>query len=536
MDNLSLLGKKWVLPQDNSGGDFLARLRKIRGIDASEIHAGEAMCDLQKAAERITQAIEDKEKILVVGDYDADGITASAILFKTIQHLGGTVSVRLPHRIHDGYGLNQKFIEEAKKLGVKLIVTVDNGISACAEVELANSLGMDVIVTDHHTPPAKLPRAFAIVNPKRKDCKYPDKNLSGAAVALKLAEHLGELPEDLRNELYALAAIGTLADVCPLTGENRALVAMGLEALPKIQNVGLRKILANAGVHGGKISAEDIGFRVAPRINAAGRLDDPLMAFQAIANGSGEKYADELERLNRERQDWTAKTLAEIEERLGELGTEKILIASGDFHPGIIGLAAGNLAEKYFRPAIVMSRREGKLVGSCRSPLAEFDITAALAASADLLEKFGGHRGAAGFTVSEANRPEFEKQLSDFAEKNIEQIELTPQLELDLEVGEKDLTEKFLSELNSLAPFGAGNPEPNLLWRDAPLAEVRAIGEDGKHLKLGVGTNKLAAIAFGFGEFADELGKRGRADLVFNFGENAWNGSRELQLKIIDAR
>jgi len=535
LDRFSLLGRKWIFPRGESDGDFLTKLKKIRGLESSEIHSGAKMRDLEKAATRIHAAIDRGERILIVGDYDADGVTAAAILFKTISHLGGEVSVRLPHRVRDGYGLSPKFIEEAKKLKVKLIVTVDNGISAFSEVALAREFGIDTIVTDHHTPPKKLPPAFAIVNPKQSNCEYPDKNLSGATVAMKLAENLGELPPNLKNEILALAAIGTLADVCPLVGENRALVAAGLAVLPETQNPGLRKIFANAGIVG-KISAEDIGFRVAPRINSAGRLADPLVAFRALASSDGAKFADELEKINLERREWTAGVLAEVEERLGEFGAEKILVASGEFHPGIIGLAAANLAEKYFRPAIVMSARGENFVGSCRSPLAEFDITAALGECANLLAKFGGHRGAAGFTVEQKNRAEFEKKISEFANSKIAAVELVPTLALDFEIDENILTDEFLTELDSLAPFGAGNSEPKLFWRNAPLDDIRAIGAEGAHLKMKIGKKKLTAIAFRLGEFAPILAKQKTADLVFNFGENIWNGNRELQLKIIDAR
>ncbi|MFH0776172.1 MAG: single-stranded-DNA-specific exonuclease RecJ [Patescibacteria group bacterium] len=535
MENLSLLGQKWIFPKTATGTDFLSKLKKIRGIDASEIHDSQKMRDLPRAAQRIRTAIAQNEKILIVGDYDADGITAAAILFKVITQLGGLVSVRLPHRLRDGYGLNRNFIESARALEVKLIITVDNGISALHEIEFANELGIETIITDHHTPPATLPPAFAIVNPKQKNCAYPEKNLSGAAVAMKLAENLGEIPPNLRDEIHALAAIGTLADVCPLVGENRALVATGLELLPKVTNPGLQKIIANAGL-GAKISADDVGFRIAPRLNAAGRLDDPLLAFQTLVHPAGAKFADELERLNRERQSWTADILDAVEEKLGELGAEKILIASGEFHPGIIGLAAANLAEKYFRPAIVMSTKAENFVGSCRSPLAEFNLAEALESVGDLLEKFGGHHGAAGFTLAQKNRSEFEKRIAEFAEKKIGAVELIPTLALDLAVEEKLLTEKFLRELQSLEPFGAGNPEPNLFLANTPLDDIRAIGADGKHLKMKVGAKKLTAIAFRFGEFAEKLGQKKRADLVFNFGENAWNGNRELQLKIIDAR
>jgi len=535
LEKLSLLGKKWIFPREKSEGNFLQKLKKIRGIESSEIHSGKKMYDLVKAVVRIRDAIGKNERILVVGDYDADGVTAATILFKTIHYLGGIVSVRLPHRVRDGYGLNTKFIEEAKNLEVKLIVTVDNGISAVAEIKLAREFGIDVIITDHHAPPEILPSAFAIVNPRQKNCEYLDKNLSGAEVAMKLAENLGDLPSDLKNEILVLAMIGTLADVCPLVGENREIVAAGLAVLPKIKNIGLQKILANTGLNS-KISAEDIGFRVAPRLNAAGRLGDPLTAFQALAHNEGERFVDELERLNYERKNFTVKVLDEVEERLGELGAEKILIASGDFHLGIIGLVAANLAEKYFRPVIVMGSKDENFIGSCRSPLPEFDITEALSECTDLLEKFGGHRAAAGFTVSKKNRAEFEKRITNFANSKIQKIGLIPKLEIDFKIEENVLTEKFLTELNSLAPFGAGNSEPKFFWKNALLAEIQTIGAESKHLKMRVGLRKLTAVAFRFGEFVPILKKQKTADLVFNFGENVWNGSRELQLKIVDAR
>ncbi|MFH1546750.1 MAG: single-stranded-DNA-specific exonuclease RecJ [Patescibacteria group bacterium] len=434
MNNLSLLGKKWIFPSKNSRGDLPAEqtglienLKKIREIKECEFHSPKKLKDLEKAAERIRAAVKNGERILIVGDYDADGVCASVILFKTLSNLGSKVSVRLPDRAKHGYGLNAEFVREAKKLGVKLIITVDNGISATQEIELANSFGIDVIITDHHISPDELPNAFAIVNPRQRDCEYPEKNLCGAAVAMKIAFALLEncavqkLPtancQLLKDELLALAAIGTLADVCELSGENRIIVTEGLKKIPQIRNPGLQKILANAGLNS-KISSEDVGFRIAPRLNAAGRLDSPLIAFQALANKNGEKFADGLEKLNSWRQQLTEKLLAEVEERLGEIGAERILIAGGeDFHPGIIGLAAGRLAEKYHRPTIVMSRAcqqaggaDGKFVGSCRSPLPEFNITEALRDNSDLLQKFGGHRDAAGFTLEPKNRAAFEKK------------------------------------------------------------------------------------------------------------------------------
>ncbi|MBU1089467.1 single-stranded-DNA-specific exonuclease RecJ [Patescibacteria group bacterium] len=541
MNNLSLLGKKWIFPSENSRENLIENLKKIRGIEECGFHPPEKLKDLEKAAERIRAAMKNGERILIVGDYDADGVCASVILFKTLANLGSKVSVRLPDRAKHGYGLNAEFVREAKKLGVKLIITVDNGISATQEIELANSFGIDVIITDHHISPDELPNAFAIVNPRQKDCEYPEKNLSGAAVAYKLATTLlNQEPitknSELIDELLALAAIGTLADVCELSGENRMIVTEGLKKIPRTRNPGLRKILANAGLNS-KISSEDIGFRIAPRLNAAGRLDSPLIAFQALANKDGEKFADGLEKLNSWRQRLTEKLLAEVEERLGEIGAERILIAGGEnFHPGIIGLAAGRLAEKYHRPAIVMSGAGGKFVGSCRSPLPEFNITEALRDNSDLLQKFGGHRGAAGFTLEPKNRAAFEKKMGDYARAKIKAVELIPRLEIDSQVEERSLSCEFFEELQTLAPFGAGNPEPLFHLENVELAEIRTVGNGEKHLRAKIGKTKITAIGFGLGEFAEELGKRGSADLVFQLSENEWNGNCELQLKMVDLR
>lgn len=505
-------------------------------------HAPEKLKDLPKAVERIQKAIRNGERILIVGDYDADGITASTILFKALQALSAKVSVRLPHRIKHGYGLNSEFINEAKELGVKLIITVDNGISAKKEVELANSLYIDVIITDHHLPPIKLPKAFAIVNPRQEDCIYQYKHLSGAGIAYKLAisllanSELGTRNSELSDEILALAAIGTIADVCPLTGENRVLVAEGLKKIPELKNLGLLRILENAALNK-IVTTEDIGFRIGPRLNAAGRLADPLLAFQALSNGHGKKFADELELLNRERQVLTKKMCEEVEVQLGKIDDRKILIASNtNWHPGVIGLAAGKLAEQCYRPAIIMSAEGDKLTGSCRSPIAEFNITAALNEAADLLKKFGGHRAAAGFELPLKNLAQFEERLNTIAERELAGLDLNPTLALDLEISETDLNFELFENLKRLAPFGEGNPEPVLYWPNAEIREVNLVGNGEKHLRFRLGKNKITAIAFNFGTFGNTLRQRETTDLVFALSENIWNGNRELQLKVLDLK
>lgn len=557
---LSFLGQQWIPPQIDSGAKPLDRLLKLRGVapadrgsflspELESLHDPKELKDLIKAVERIQQAVSREEKILICGDYDVDGVTASAILYLTLQELGAKVSVRLPHRVTDGYGLSRRQIEEAGELGVKLIVTVDNGISARVEIELANRLGLDVIITDHHLPPDDLPSAYAIINPRQADCHYPCEILSGAAVAYKLAiallkntdRKLSPSGGDGRgggsaDELLGLATLGTIADVCPLTGENRVIVLHGLRALSRTKNSGLLRIFENAGIKG-QLSAEDVGYRIGPRLNSAGRLDSALLAFQALTHpAQATQFADQLELLNRERKALTEKTLQEAEEELGEIGLRKILIVGGSgWHPGVIGLVAGKLAERYCRPVVIMCRSGDTWTGSCRSPEG-FNITEALNKLSALLMHFGGHSCAAGFSLPEANRAEFEKKLSDLAEDQLANVELTPTLSLDLAITETDLTLEFLQELKKLEPYGAGNPEPLLLWEKASLSDLRAVGADGQHLSLRVGQTKIKAIGFGLGKALEQLQSSLTADLAFTLAEDTWNGGKGLQVKIVDLR
>ncbi len=545
----SFLGKRWLLPKSNSG-DVLEYLMKLRSITPEQrekflnprppkLQTKICLKDLDKAVARIERAIEDKERILICGDYDVDGVTASALLFKAFQSLGATVSVRLPHRLTDGYGLSEAMVHTASEAEVKLIITVDNGITCTAETALANSLGIDVIITDHHLPPAELPAAIAIVNPRQADCPYPNDNLSGVGVAYFLALALLTDTDDqnLTDELLALTALGTVADVCSLVGENRALVTHGLTALGKTQNPGLRRIFENAGINGA-ISAEDVGFRIGPRLNAAGRIDSALVAFQALTHPTqAAQFADRLEELNLKRRQVATSHLDDALERLGEIGTDKLLLASSpDWHAGVIGLTAGRLADQYYRPVVLMEERDQQYIGSCRCPVPDLNITDALTECADLLTTFGGHRAAAGFTLPAKHRVEFEKRFRQVIERELAKTELAPVLPLDLNVTESDLTLGFYQTLQQLAPFGSGNPEPLLLWQHTPLADIRTVGEGDKHLSLCVGKTKIKAIGFGMGEAAEQLRAKPIIDLAFTLNLNEWRGRQTLQLRIADWR
>ena len=549
-EQTSFLGHSWILPPDSSNADLITGLIENRGIKnlkeflnsdfSKQGHAPKKLKDLTRAVERIRRAIDGNERIFIVGDYDADGITATAILFQTFRALNAQVSARLPHRVRHGYGLNEEFIREARTLDVKLIITVDNGISAVQEVALANSLGIEVIITDHHLPASVLPNAFATINPQQVDCTYPNKALAGAAVAYKLAlallEAEGLEDVDLQDEILVFATIGTLADVCSLLGENRALVKKGIQKIAMTKNSGLRQILKNAGLSM-IISTEDVGFRIAPRINASGRISDPLLALQTLIHPDGARFADKLEELNCTRRMLTQEMIDGIEEQLGETNDKQILIASNaDWHAGIIGLAAGKLAEKFYRPVVLMAERNGELTGSCRCPISEFNIVSALTDSADLLKKFGGHRAAGGFTLATENREIFEKRLTAYAKDKLAAINLVQALRLDLVVTEQNLSHDFLMDLQKLAPFGQNNHEPILFWRAAKIQSIRKIGKDKNHLRITVGDQKITAVAFGFGKFAKKLEGNVTADLAFTFTENTWNGNTSLQLKVVDIR
>jgi len=542
----SLTGTIWTISERGAGVPLIEHIMHVRGIvdparflepSLRELHDPQLLKDMPKAVERIQLAIQNTERVFVVGDYDVDGVVGSAILFKALQSLGAHVSVRLPHRMRDGYGLNVNMIEEAAAKEVGLIVTVDNGISAAPALERAVELGIDVIVTDHHLPPPELPPAFAIINPRQADCDYPFQGVSGAAVGWKLALALGDYPKELADEMLALAAIGTIADVCPLTDENRAIVHFGLLAVPHIQHAGLQRLLANCEIEQA-VTAEDVGYRIGPRLNAAGRLESALTAFQALTHPTaGEHFADELDQLNIRRRDLGVSMLEDALDRIDDPGNSPILIASSpDWYRGVIGLSAGRLAERYFRPAIVMEHDTEKdvFVGSCRCPVPAFNITEALQSCADLLTNFGGHRAAAGFTCPAANRAEFEKRITKIAEEKLKEIELSPKIQIDAELDETELNLKTLQEIQKLQPFGAGNPEPIFVVRNVALSDLRAVGRKEDHLAGRVGAAKIKMIGFGLGELLPQLANKKSADLAVTLAEDNWQGKKGLQLKIID--
>lgn len=541
---LSFLNQRWQILAPQKTASLSEQLLLNRNITepatfcnpdySKHAYPAQLLKDFPKALKRIERALTQKERILIIGDYDADGITGSALLYQVLRARHADVSVRLPHRLKHGYGLNQAFIQEAAELKVNLIITVDNGSSALAEVTLANQLGIDVIITDHHLPPQQLPPALAIVNPRQIDCPYPNKNLAGAALAFKLASSLNQAPE-LANELLALATIGTVADLCEMRGENRALVASGLQAFNKIKSFGLKQIFLNAGLEK-NFTTEDLGFRIAPRLNAAGRIADPLIAFQTLTHKNGVIFANQLEALNLKRQQLTQATEETLTEHL-DLRQKILIVCKPELPVGIIGLVAGKLVEKFRRPALVFTEVSPEiLVGSARCPQTKFNLTQAFAQKAALLLKFGGHSNAAGCTLLKNKLPELKTYLEKLAAAQLTTADLTPTLTLDCAVTTLELNCENFAQIKKIAPFGAGNPEPIFYLPNVEIKNLRLIGKKRQHLKFWLTNSELEVVGFNFGEFAPKIKTKQRLDLAVTLTENSWNQQVKLELRLIDLR
>ncbi|MCD6109536.1 single-stranded-DNA-specific exonuclease RecJ [bacterium] len=496
---------------------------------------------MDKIVNRIKTAISGGERIIVYGDYDVDGISGAAIMVLTLEHLGGKVSYRLPHRLNDGYGINEKYIDEFEKADVKLVVTVDCGISNAKEISIAKQKGIDVIVTDHHKIPENYPDdAYEVLHPMRKDQNYPFKNLAGAGVAFKLSQALlGDDP--FVWSLLDLASLGTVADCVPINGENRLIVKKGLEILPRTKWEGLKFLQELAGVNFDKpLNTHTIGFQIAPRINAAGRIDSPYYALQLLINGKqtdkARKLANQLENLNKKRQTMLRSALVEAENSfLQHINNPIIIEYNQKWHVGIIGLVAGRLSEKYSRPAIILQEFDDYLVASARSP-EFFNIIEALTEHSDLLDHYGGHAQAAGFNISKENLSKFIKEMNSYTEKKLKNCDVTPKLSIECEIKPQEINWDTIEFIKSLEPFGIGNDRPKFLLRGAEVENARTVGKSDDHLSLTFDLNgqQIKGIAFNFGEFIDYARKHRNLNIVFQLEENEWKGRKSIQMKLID--
>ena len=501
------------------------------------------LTDMETAVDRILHGIRTGQQLAVYGDYDADGVTATALLVQTLTALGANVRAYIPNRFDEGYGLNNDALTQLQDEGVDLVITVDCGIRAVEQATHAKNIRLDLIITDHHTPSNEIPEALAVINPKRPGDRYPDKDLAGVGTAYKVASAIISRhphPNIALEEIHDLVAIGTVADLVPLIGENRSLVRAGMRRLRASQRQGILSLMGVAGVSPARISATDIGFALGPRLNAAGRLQEARDAYELLITHDifrAGQLAQQLDNQNRERQKLTRDMQALAEAiALPDGETPYLLFAAHpDFNAGVVGLAAARLTEQYYRPAIVAEQGPETTRGSCRS-IAEFHITAALDQCKDLLIRHGGHAAAAGFTVPNENVPELTERLQQIATEELSTKDLRPAINADAEVHLADLTMELLKELDYLQPTGYGNPDPVFVARGVKVVNARPVGRDGSHLKLTLGDGKkvMDAIAFKFGDWHREMPSH--VDLAFTFERNEWQGYVNLQLNIRDLK
>jgi len=500
--------------------------------------------DMERAVARIKQAVTAGETIVVYGDFDADGVTSSVLLVEALRGLGvprQKAFAYIPDRVDEGYGLNSEALQELRAKGADLVITVDCGIRALEEVNEAARLGLDIIVTDHHSLGLELPNSVATINPKRPESTYPERFLAGVGIAFKLAQALkiefGESATFREVELLDLVAMGTVADLAPLLGENRQLVTQGLKALNDRRRPGVRALADVAGMSDTALTSESIAFALAPRINAAGRLSHAYDAAKLLAVNNqimAREFAEKLNELNRERQQLTAR-LCDQAEAMIDPGQPLLFAIDEQFKSGVVGLVASRLADKFYRPAIVVEWGDGESRGSCRS-IPEFHITEALDEVSSLLERHGGHAQAAGFTIRNENLDQFQRAITEIAAAELQLDQLAPSIPIDAELAIGDVDWALHDVLQKLEPTGYANPAPTFASLDVQTYSHRAVGRDGSHLQLRVGDGrvKCGCIAFRQGDWAGRLPDR--VDLAYTISVNEWNNRRDLQLVVQDIR
>lgn len=540
----------------------VARLLCLRGFRDPEtadrflrpsldhLHDPFRLTDLLKAVERLERAIAAKERIAIHGDYDVDGITSTVILRRALELLGGDVVHFIPERMRDGYGLQASAIERLHADGVRLVVSVDCGIRSAEAATRARDLGIDLIITDHHEPDDQLPAAFAVINPKRHDCEYPDKNLAGVGVALKVVQALC-LRADRARWLPAfvkIAAIGTLADVVPLTGENRVIAKLGLGSLSQTRHtVGLRALLEASGLLGKTIDSYHVSFMLAPRVNAAGRMSTPdiatrlLLATDEAALEDARALAQQLNDENLRRQNEEAELVAAARKAIESdpaIGAHNVVVVGGDgWHRGVIGIAASKLVDLYHKPAIVLSVEDGVAHGSCRS-IPDFDILGALERCSELFLRFGGHKQAAGLTMDAALVPEFRARINAYADDVLEPDQLRPRLCIDGPLNLKDITHPLVEGLTALAPFGLANPRPVFHAMPVQIVDGPRPLKD-RHLKMTFRQDgrSFRAIAWRAAERAAFLTEhRSGVNLAFSLEQSEYQGEQYLELSVADVK
>jgi len=561
----SLTGKIWqISPQDTYSSQkiskgshispVLAQVLLNRGIcGASEVDAFISpkismlsnpydIPDMEKAAIRVNAAKAKGERVCVYGDYDVDGVTGTSILLLTLKELGVDATYYIPHRYHEGYGMNNPAVKKLAEAGIRLIVTVDCGISNFIEVEYANSLGIDVIVTDHHNPPKKLPRAHAIVNPKMIDGGHRARELSGAGVAFKFAWGLyrtaGIQDSSSLMDLLDLVGLGTIADIVPLLDENRILAVYGLKSLNNCRRLGLKKLIEAAGIKK-RISTSQVNFALSPRINSAGRLEHASSAVELLTTRDEIKAANlslELNRLNTRRQGIGEQIQREVFSQIDATSSKSVILCGNSWNPGVIGIVASRVVDAFYRPAVLIGVNEGIGRGSARS-IDGLNIYESLDGCRDLFTDFGGHKKAAGFEVPEDNIPQLITRLRESIDASLSAEDLVPRLEIESVLEPGQVTMALASELELLDPHGEENPPPMFATSGLKLIDLRRVG-DGSHLKSRFtdGRVTLDSIGFSLGQLFSKLKVGETYDLAYNLEVNEFNGLESAQLNLVDIR
>lgn len=530
----------------NRNVDNAADIQRFLNPKLSDLKDPFELSGMDKGIERVTQALFDNEKIVIYGDYDVDGITATALLYMIFNKLGANVDFYLPNRLIEGYGLSPESIDEAKGKGVSLIVTVDTGITAVQEVEYAKSLGIDVIVTDHHEPGESLPEAVAIINPKKPGCTYGGE-LSGVGVAFKFTQALYRaLNQDEREleEHLDLVALGTAADIVPLIGENRVLTKFGIKQIARTTKPGLKSLAFVSGLMGKDISTGQVVFILAPRINALGRLGDAGQAIRLLSTRDeivAQKIARKLDQENKRRKEIDETTLNEAlaqMEEVADLENDKAIVLAGDgWHQGVIGIVASRLVERYHLPTVMISITNGEGKGSARS-IPGFHLCEALKECEPLLLKYGGHKYAAGLSIKQENIPAFREKFIEVSSKYLSMEDIQPKLQIDLEIELSDIDDAFMEAIEAFSPFGPQNMRPVFLTRNCEVVgQPYLVGRNHLKMKIKKGDAVFDVIGFGFGDMARVISAKGcLVDVVYVIEYNTYNNVTRKQIRLKDIK
>jgi len=507
------------------------------------LHSPHSLPDAAVAVERLVRAVRDAETVLIHGDYDVDGICATTLLTRSLRYFGARPVPFIPRRLQDGYDLSEAGVRAAREAGAGLVVTCDCGTSALKPIRALCDSGIDVIVTDHHLPGGPLPECLAVLNPKRAGSEYPDRDLAAVGVAFKLmlalAEKLGANANFVYNMLD-LVALATIADVAPLRGENRIFARYGLRLMAETPHQGLRALMRASGVDGKTLTAGRIGFILAPRLNAAGRIGHAMQGVElSDSEPQSNRIARELEEMNRRRQDIDRATLEEARRRIDTIDLDNtfgIVLAEQGWHPGVIGIVASRIVEETGRPAVLIALDGNEGKGSGRAP-GPFDLHAGLSECKDLLIRFGGHKAAAGVTIDASRVAEFAQRFNDVARSKLSREDLQPELRIDAEISIDDVTDELEGVLRHFEPFGVGNPTPVFVSRGVRLSMApRIVGTDGLKLRIATANGDRDALGWGMGDLALEIRPETVIDLAYRLERDTYQGVSRLQLRIADLR